>query len=344
MWKRVVHSIHEEDQVLLPKNFDSSLPGPWRDIKRTALADQATAKAFFDNLAVKVGNGRRVRFWLEVWANKKPLKEVFPALFRLSSQQDETISNMGWFEGNLWRWILAWKQAPATDEQRQILQLQTMLQQYPLVQNGTDQLLWCGKPLFSTKSLVTEAMRISLSNVTVDNLVSTVWKNIAPPKVEFMVWLALLGKLHTKELLLRKGLRNFDNVLCCFCSTHIETGDHLLVSCQISWHIWSMIAADLGLRLETQQSLRQLYEWWMARHSPNKLRKKLTTVSFFAVTWSLWHQRNMMIFQNQDFDQATLYHTIKWRIALWSKAWRDTNPYSTEELVRQFSSIPILFP
>jgi len=105
-----------------------------------------------------------------------------------------------------------------------------------------------------------------------------------------------------------------------------------------------MIAAYLGLRLETQQSLRQLYEWWMARYTPNKIRKKLVIVSFFAVTWSLWNKRNMMIFQNQEFDQDTLYHTIKWRIAIWSKAWKDTNPYSTEESVRHFNSIPILFP
>jgi len=243
MWKRVVHSIHEEDQVLLPMNIDSSLPGPWKDIKRAALANSPTAKAFFDNLAVKVGNGSRVKFWLAVWAHEKPLKEVFPRLFRLSSQQDEIIANMGWFEGNLWRWTLVWKQEPTADEQVHIIQLQTMLQQHPPVQNGNDQLLWCGKPSFCTRSLVTEALRISLSNVAVDNLVSTVWKNIAPPKVEFMVWLALLGKLHTKELLLRKGLRTSDDILCCFCSTHIETSDHLLVCCQISWHIWSMIAA-----------------------------------------------------------------------------------------------------
>ena len=305
---------------MLPTNTDSSLPGPWKDIKRITLEESSTAKAFFDNIVVKVGNGRRVRFWLEVWAHVKPLKEVFPRLFRLSSQQDEIIANMGWFEGNLWRWTLAWKQEPTAEEQVQILHLQTMLQQHPPVQNGNDQLLWCGKPSFCTRSMVTEAVRISLSNVAVDNLVSTVWKNIAPPKVEFMVWLALLGKLNTKELLMRKGLRTPDDTLCCFCSTHTETSDHLLVCCQISWHIWSIIAADLGIRLEAQQSLRQLYEWWMARYTPNKIKKKLIIISFFAVTWSLWTKRNMMIFQNQEFDQATLYHTIKWRIAIWSKA------------------------
>ena len=155
---------------------------------------------------------------------------------------------------------MAWKQEPTAEEQVQILNLQAVLQQHPLTQNENDKLLWCGRPSFSTKSLVTEAFRISLSNVVVDNVVSTVWKNIAPPKVEFMVWLALLGKLNTKELLVRKGIIPPDDNLCSFCSSHIETSDHLLVCCPISWHVWSIIAEGLGLRMEAQQSFRQLYE------------------------------------------------------------------------------------
>ena len=86
MWRRVVHSIHEEDQVLLPTKTASSLPGPWKDIKCIALEETLTTKAFFENISVRVGSGSRVRFWLEVWAHVKPLKEVFPRLFRLSSQ------------------------------------------------------------------------------------------------------------------------------------------------------------------------------------------------------------------------------------------------------------------
>ena len=128
MWRRVVHSLHEEDQILLPTKNASSLPGPWKDIKKIAWKEIPTTKAFFEHISVRVGNGSKVKFWLDVWAHRKPLKEVFLMLFTLSSQQSEIITNMGWFEGHLWRWTLSWKREPLVEEQAQIFTLQELLQ------------------------------------------------------------------------------------------------------------------------------------------------------------------------------------------------------------------------
>jgi len=50
-----------------------------------------------------------------------------------------------------------------------------------------------------------------------------------PPQVEFILWLALLGKLHTKELMARKGILLANAISCSFCSSHIEDLDHLLL-------------------------------------------------------------------------------------------------------------------
>jgi len=56
-----------------------------------------------------LGEGSKIAFWQDTWADVKPLKVVFPMLYALSLQQSELIANMGWFEGPLWRWMLAWK-------------------------------------------------------------------------------------------------------------------------------------------------------------------------------------------------------------------------------------------
>ena len=89
--------------VLLPTETISSLPGPWRDFKCIALEESPATKDFFENISIRLGDSNRVRFWLDVWAYVKPLNDVFPVLFRLSSQQREIIANMGWIEGQLWR-------------------------------------------------------------------------------------------------------------------------------------------------------------------------------------------------------------------------------------------------
>jgi len=72
------------------------------------------------------------------------------------------------------------------------------------------------------------------------------------------------------------------------------------------------------------------------------MRKKLCIAAFFVVSWSIWMQRNKIIFELYDLDPSTLCHTIKWRIALWSKAWKEEITYFPEELARNFHSISIL--
>ena len=169
------------------------------DIKHIAVDESPATKAFFKNLSLRLGEGSRVAFWLDVWADVNPLRVVFPMLYSVSSQQNELIADMGWFEGHLWRWTLSWKRELTAEEQAQLTNLQIVLQQNHPKRNVNDQVLWCKKEAFSTRSLVAEACKLRNENVVVDNLASTVWMNIAPPKVEFMTWLALLGKLNTKN-------------------------------------------------------------------------------------------------------------------------------------------------
>ena len=106
------------------------------------------------------------------------------------------------------------------------------------------------------------ANKLLLDDAEVDNLVCTIWRNIAPPKVEFMLWLALLEKLNTKDMLVRKGLLPSQVNLCSFCAQQQEDIDHLLLNCQISWSICS-ITKDFEVQLTRQQRFREFYEAWM---------------------------------------------------------------------------------
>jgi len=67
------------------------------------------------------------------------------------------------------------------------------------------------------KSLVSKAISTIIQGAMVDSLVRSIWQNIAPPKFEFMVWLALLGKLNTKDMLVRKRMLREESNYCTFC-------------------------------------------------------------------------------------------------------------------------------
>ena len=343
MWRNVIQALYGEDQSLLPGKSISTMPGPWRDIKRIGLKESPVSQALFENISIKLGDGRNVKFWLDAWTNGQPLKIAFPRLYRLSSQQHDYIANMGWFEGHMWRWALSWRQELTSEEQLYLVQLQDLLQQYHPTQNEGDHILWCRKQSFTVKSLLSEACKISQGGVIVDTLTPTVWMNIAPPRVEFMVWLALLGKLNTREMLMRKGIISQEANVCTFCLSQSEDIDHILLRCMLSRNIWNCLATDLGITLQASQNFRMFYDWWMSRKITNKLRRKLHILTFFTITWSLWSKRNLMIFQNQEFEHEALVNIIKWRIAMWSKAWKESFPYSAEELARNFKDIPVLF-
>jgi len=343
IWRSVIQSIYEEDNALLPARSQSNLSGPWKAIKQIAVEESGVSKAFFKNLSVRLGEGTRVTFWLDVWVDVKPLKVIFPMLFPLSMQQNELVANMGWFEGPIWRWTSAWARELTSEEQAQLDALQVVPQKFHPQRNVKDQILWDKKENFTARALVTEAGKISNGNVAVDNLTSTVWMNVAPPKVEFMAWLALLGKLNTREMLVRKGIIPAEANICTFCSEHSESGDHLLMGCAFSWNVWKCIAEELGMKIEAQQTFRQFYDWFMTRRTSNRVRKRFFILTFFATTWSIWNKRNMMVFHNQSYDHHSLCHTIKWRIGIWSKAWKEDIQYTTEELVRNFNCIPRLF-
>ena len=85
----------------------------------------------------------------------------------------------------------------------------------PPIRNKKDDALWCKKE-FSTKKLLHRVDKAMRQTAEVDCLVSSVWINLAPPKVEFFVWLALLVKLNTKHMRLRKGVISDRDLNCIF--------------------------------------------------------------------------------------------------------------------------------
>ena len=135
MWKKVVIALHNEGQALLPlcTTKKKSGSGLWQTLKQLIQDQKLTAtQAFLQNIKLVVGKGNRIRFWEDYWTQDKPLKQLFPVLYEVSSQKFYTISSMGWFEGAVWRWTLAW-QRELTQTELSLLDalLAVLMQNYP---------------------------------------------------------------------------------------------------------------------------------------------------------------------------------------------------------------------
>ena len=106
----------------------------------------------------------------------EPLKVSFGDLFGVSTQKNEIIANMGWFEGNIWRWTLAWQRELLAEEVTQLQSLQDLLQQYHPVRDERDGVHWSSNRGFSVKNLMIEAEKCNNGAAVCDSIVGTVWK------------------------------------------------------------------------------------------------------------------------------------------------------------------------
>jgi len=298
LWKKVVQAIHNEKNGILPSTSMTKVQGPWQTIRKLINDQVPISMEFLQQMKVEVGNGERTKFWEDPWMQAGIIKSLFPKLYSISSQQNTIIARMGWFEGQVWRWILAWNRELSHDKLKEVDELHRLSVQYQIVQNKEDELLWGTEKCYTVKAL----QQLMDRGDSCDNLVCKAWMNLAPPKVDFFMWLALLGKLNTKEILWRKGLLQEDQIGCSFCSAQVENLDHILMACPVSWKVWSTIARDLSQRIAVSVTFRQHYEEWLARQWRSTTMKKFWCSTFFAIAWSLWLMRNKVIFQQKVMD------------------------------------------
>jgi len=241
----------------------------------------------------------------------------------------------------VWKWALAWKKELLQNECQQAEELMSLLAGHKPSPSHEDVVQWKGKGQFTAKDFQ-QLVHMEM-DTEVDCVVCSVWMNIAPPKVELFLWLALLGKLNTKEMLCRKGILQQSQNVCTFCSTQPEDLDHLLVNCTISWGVWCTIASEFGKDLSRKASFRELYESWLEVKWQHKKIKKIWISIFFAVAWSLWLWRNQITFNQKELVLSEVCLSIKWLVAQWTRAWKDKIPYKVEEIARNFASIPVIF-
>ena len=61
-----------------------------------------------------------------------------------------------------------------------------------------------------------------------------VWRGVAMPREELLMWSILLERLHTKDRLYKLKCFPSNDILCVFCSEEIESIEHVFFGCRIS--------------------------------------------------------------------------------------------------------------
>jgi zinc-binding in reverse transcriptase len=112
------------------------------------------------------------------------------------------------------------------------------------------------------------------------------------------MWLVLHGKILTRSNILQRGWRGGGAVSCPCCAYHLETIDHLFVSCPLMHDFWHSFNPHNTLLLRLP--LISIGDIWEYGCSLPKSQRLLFLSLFSVILWVQWNERNKLIFQQQS--------------------------------------------
>ncbi|KAL9691204.1 hypothetical protein QQ045_011623 [Rhodiola kirilowii] len=238
LWRRMIlekytiKRAYDSSEVLsMPKKLSTC----WKDIIKSVQGKSEVALTFKKGVKLKLGNGKTISFWYDIWLGDKPVKDQYPKLFLLALDSQATVRGMGSWVGGIWLWQLSFRRTLYPWEEVYKRELEMGLKHVWLKSEADDRMVWSfsSDGNFSTNTLKRAAMEIRRRKKKWDLVSFQLWSGLAPLKVEMFVWRVYLNSLPTKMTLKgRRVLSKEEDLACVLCGTELETADHMLMHCQ----------------------------------------------------------------------------------------------------------------
>ncbi|XP_028090262.1 uncharacterized protein LOC114290524 [Camellia sinensis] len=234
----------------------------------------------------KIGNGRDTFLWYDNWHPLGSLWDKYAdrILYDSGLNSDAKVSQV--IEGNSWKWPF-----PTSWELRDLISHPNNWNPNSL---DMDKVVWYHNPDgdFTIKS-VWDLWRNKESIVPWYKLV---WGAYTIPKVSFIVWLAIHGRLNTSDRLHLFGIS--PSTTCPFCLDPNESHAHIFFGCTFTYSIW--------LTMQGKCNIHWIDIPWpdIVAHANQEgqgksLKAIITRLSFLCTVYHVWIERNNRIFNKE---------------------------------------------
>ncbi|XP_058752915.1 uncharacterized protein LOC131626112 [Vicia villosa] len=148
------------------------------------------------------------------------------------------------------------------------------------------------------------------------------FQNRASPRANFILWLTSLGRLSTKDRLVRFGL--IQDTKCCFCQ-QMETMQHLFFACDYSSKIWEEMLQWNGYkRTATTWDKEKL--WLIKEIAKKGWRREILRIILAETIYHIWYERNEVLFKHTR-PSMNISRRIKDRVMNRSLLYRKLIPH-----------------
>ena len=151
-------------------------------------------------LSLQVGNGSRFNFWEDHWVGDSSFNLAFPHLYRLSSLHNSSIQNFYNMYESTYSWDFHFFINLNDRESSELMVLLGLLN-FVHLSSSPNKRLWSLDPsgLFTCKSFF--QFLTHSSNTTSFHLDKPIWKSKAPSKIKSFIWIDVLNKVNTNDIL-----------------------------------------------------------------------------------------------------------------------------------------------
>ncbi|KAE8661235.1 hypothetical protein F3Y22_tig00116937pilonHSYRG00269 [Hibiscus syriacus] len=280
----------------------------------------------------RVGDGKPVLFWVDVWLWDKPFRSIFPRLLRLASNKRAVVADVishADLNGENWS-ALFWR-ALLDREVVMVVELKQLISCVSICSCKID-LFMCihdKDGIFRVKKLYQLIVDSDVEDPVFE--FDKVWKLKVPLEVRNFLWMLMIYRIPRKEFLLSRdmGLEGLD-CHCCWCESGVEEVNHLFVNCSVMVKFWKEVVVWRRIDWMSCRSVLDLISFSFSVNLNAKL-KSIWLVSMAAAAWSIWLNRNEIVFNGKRFVFNDLIFFSKLRALVWLKALKD-NQLVNEEL------------
>ncbi|XP_074266178.1 uncharacterized protein LOC141588644 [Silene latifolia] len=207
-----------------------------------------------------------------------------------------------------------------------------MIEGYKPLRDKNDCHIWAfdKSECYTAKTFVDAFYNLKYNGAERKPWFSRLWKGLAPPRHEIILWAILWNKVNTKDRMLKWKEMAWKETMCTFCCEDLETAKHLFLHCRYSWKLWTSICEAWDMAWICPGGIDDAFLIWCDSHFVG-FEKRLWDVFFIAIVTIIWELRNEAIFENKTPNWPCIVDKLFLRVGLWCKSWKEGLPYTLEE-------------
>jgi len=137
--------------------------------------------------------------------------------------------------------------------------------------------------------------------------------------VSLFVWRLLHNRLSTKINVYKRGILQDDAQLCVAGCGQPESTEHLFTRCPLVGSLWSGILGWIGFQIVHPRNVSNHFLQFESLAGFSKSKRTLLTLIWCATSWTLWKERNNIIFLSKASIVSKFIDNVKLLSFWWLK-------------------------